>query len=183
MGKPRLMRRWLGHELLAILPECNASEVVGVCERLRNVVRRAPVPWWGDSLQITISLGATTVIVQYQSKTPSADPAPDAKSPADAEATESPKEPLANEGANSWPITGQSEGDCVRRTGVADATQRARKNKVRWFKPGIYNKQLNMGILIAKWWMLRNAFVPCRHLSFVELFRVLNSKLICQFRV
>jgi diguanylate cyclase (GGDEF)-like protein/PAS domain S-box-containing protein len=53
--------RWLELEFLAILPECGENDVMKVGERLRKMVERAGVSWWGDTLHATISIGATIV--------------------------------------------------------------------------------------------------------------------------
>jgi diguanylate cyclase (GGDEF)-like protein len=46
-------------ELLAILKECSESEVSEVGKRLRKLVHSSGVSWWGDTLHVTISIGAT----------------------------------------------------------------------------------------------------------------------------
>jgi len=56
-----LVGQWIEHEFLAILTECNESDALRVAERLRKMVERAHVAFWGDTLQITISIGATIV--------------------------------------------------------------------------------------------------------------------------
>jgi diguanylate cyclase (GGDEF)-like protein/PAS domain S-box-containing protein len=53
--------RWAEDRFLAITPYCTGSTVEQVGERLRNVVGFAAIPWWGDRVSITISLGATSV--------------------------------------------------------------------------------------------------------------------------
>ena len=53
--------RWLQQEFLAILTECNESDVVRVGERLRKMAQRAHVSWWGDTWSVTISIGAAQV--------------------------------------------------------------------------------------------------------------------------
>jgi two-component system, cell cycle response regulator len=52
---------WMQHEFLAILTECNESDLFRVGERLRRMVRNTAVPWWGDKIRLTISMGATPV--------------------------------------------------------------------------------------------------------------------------
>jgi len=54
--------RWMEEEFLAILPECNESDVVKVGERLGRMVRNSGVPWWGDRMHVTVSIGATAVL-------------------------------------------------------------------------------------------------------------------------
>jgi diguanylate cyclase (GGDEF)-like protein len=53
--------RWLEQEFLAILTECNESDVPRVGDRLRKMAQRAHVNWWGDTWGMTISIGATPV--------------------------------------------------------------------------------------------------------------------------
>jgi diguanylate cyclase (GGDEF)-like protein/PAS domain S-box-containing protein len=54
--------RWLNYEFLAILSECNQSDVIRVGERLGRLVRNTETPWWGDKLSVTISMGATPIL-------------------------------------------------------------------------------------------------------------------------
>jgi diguanylate cyclase (GGDEF)-like protein/PAS domain S-box-containing protein len=51
--------RWSDVELLAILNECAESEIMNVGERLRKLVHHTGINWWGDSVHLTISVGAT----------------------------------------------------------------------------------------------------------------------------
>lgn len=53
--------RWQENEFVAIVAECNQTEIVSVGERLRKMVERAKITWWGDSLPITVSMGAAAV--------------------------------------------------------------------------------------------------------------------------
>ena len=53
--------RWMGQEFLAILPECGESEVTKVGERLTKLAQHSTVEWWGDTLHLTVSVGATVV--------------------------------------------------------------------------------------------------------------------------
>lgn len=53
--------RWQENEFLAIVAECNIKEIPRVCERLRKMISAAKITWWGDSLPVTISMGATAV--------------------------------------------------------------------------------------------------------------------------
>jgi diguanylate cyclase (GGDEF)-like protein/PAS domain S-box-containing protein len=53
--------RWLEQEFLAILTECNESDVPKVGDRLRKMAQRSHVSWWGDTWGVTISIGATPV--------------------------------------------------------------------------------------------------------------------------
>jgi diguanylate cyclase (GGDEF)-like protein/PAS domain S-box-containing protein len=51
--------RWMENEFLAVLPECGGDEVVRVGERLKRAVKQHRVDWWGDKLEISLSMGAT----------------------------------------------------------------------------------------------------------------------------
>jgi diguanylate cyclase (GGDEF)-like protein len=53
--------RWQGHQFLAVLTECNGSEVAQAAERLRRMVAGSKIAWWGDRLPVTLSVGATAV--------------------------------------------------------------------------------------------------------------------------
>ena len=52
--------RWKENEFLAVLTECSADEVVRVGDRLKKMVNQCKVEWWGDTLQMTVSMGATS---------------------------------------------------------------------------------------------------------------------------
>ncbi|MGA2096599.1 MAG: diguanylate cyclase [Candidatus Acidiferrum sp.] len=51
--------RWQDNEFLAIMTECNREEVISVGERLSKMITGAKISWWGDSVPLTISMGAT----------------------------------------------------------------------------------------------------------------------------
>lgn len=55
------MGRWQENEFLAIVVECNRSEISRVGERLRRMIGSAKIAWWGDSLPLAIAMGATAV--------------------------------------------------------------------------------------------------------------------------
>jgi two-component system, cell cycle response regulator len=52
--------RWKENEFLAVLTECSADEVARVGDRLKKMVNQCKVEWWGDVLQVTVSMGATS---------------------------------------------------------------------------------------------------------------------------
>jgi len=54
--------RWMENEFLVVLTECSAQEVGRVGERLRKMVNQCKVEWWGDSLKVTVSMGATSAL-------------------------------------------------------------------------------------------------------------------------
>ena len=62
-----LVGRLLDQEFVAILSECGENEVLRVGDRLCKTVRRAGIPWWGDTLHVTVSIGAA---VAHDSDTP-----------------------------------------------------------------------------------------------------------------
>jgi diguanylate cyclase (GGDEF)-like protein/PAS domain S-box-containing protein len=51
---------WMENEFLAVLTECTAGEVGKVGERLGKMLHQCRVEWWGDKLQVTASMGATS---------------------------------------------------------------------------------------------------------------------------
>ena len=54
--------RWQENEFIAILAECGGEELPYVGERLRKMVKAAAVDWWGDSFNVTVSMGGTAAI-------------------------------------------------------------------------------------------------------------------------
>lgn len=55
-----LLGRWTETQFLAVATECDHGEIFRLGERLRKMVACAEVSWWGDPIQITASLGATS---------------------------------------------------------------------------------------------------------------------------
>jgi len=54
--------RWMNQEILAILTECGENDAIKVGERLNRMVRHSGVPWWGDKIRVTVSIGATPAL-------------------------------------------------------------------------------------------------------------------------
>lgn len=54
--------RWQENQFLAILTECSAAELPRVAERLRRMAAASKVEWWGDAVQLSVSLGGTAVL-------------------------------------------------------------------------------------------------------------------------
>ena len=52
--------RWRENQFLAVLTECNESEIARAADRLRRMASASKIEWWGDFLPVTISLGATS---------------------------------------------------------------------------------------------------------------------------
>jgi diguanylate cyclase (GGDEF)-like protein/PAS domain S-box-containing protein len=53
-----VLGRWSGQRFLAIVTNCPAAALVRVGEILKRLVSLAAVPWWGDRISVTISIGA-----------------------------------------------------------------------------------------------------------------------------
>jgi diguanylate cyclase (GGDEF)-like protein/PAS domain S-box-containing protein len=53
--------RWQENEFLAIVMECNRTEISKVGERLGKMISAARIIWWGDSLPVTLSMSTTAV--------------------------------------------------------------------------------------------------------------------------
>jgi two-component system, cell cycle response regulator len=51
--------RWQEFSFLAILSECREIETVKAGERLSKMVQQIGFSWWGDTLRITVSVGAS----------------------------------------------------------------------------------------------------------------------------
>ena len=49
--------RWQDNQFLAILMECSLAELPFVAERLRRMVAASKVQWWGDPLNVSVSMG------------------------------------------------------------------------------------------------------------------------------
>lgn len=54
--------RWMEQVFLAILTECDENDVIKAGERLNRMVRNTGVPWWGDKIRVTVSIGATPAL-------------------------------------------------------------------------------------------------------------------------
>jgi len=52
---------WDEGEFLALLAECSRNEIEKVGERLKKMMCYSNIKWWGDAIQISVSLGGTTV--------------------------------------------------------------------------------------------------------------------------
>ncbi|HTT32860.1 MAG TPA: diguanylate cyclase [Methylomirabilota bacterium] len=52
--------RWDENEFVALLMECGPEEVVKAGERLRKMVNQSKVEWWGDVIDVTISMGGAS---------------------------------------------------------------------------------------------------------------------------
>lgn len=52
--------RWQENQFLAILMECSVTEVPLVAERLRRMAAGCKVQWWGDPLNVSVSVGGAT---------------------------------------------------------------------------------------------------------------------------
>ncbi len=53
--------RWQTNQFLAILNECSSNEIDRASERLRRMVQASKIGWWGDRVNVTISVGGTVV--------------------------------------------------------------------------------------------------------------------------
>lgn len=52
-----------GSSFLAVLTECNDSELYRATERVKNTVNSTKIKWWGDELPVDVTFGGTTVQV------------------------------------------------------------------------------------------------------------------------
>jgi diguanylate cyclase (GGDEF)-like protein/PAS domain S-box-containing protein len=48
---------WFEDRFLALLPDCKESEVQGVANRIRKMVEKSEVEWWGDKFSVTAAFG------------------------------------------------------------------------------------------------------------------------------
>lgn len=61
--------RWMENEFLSVLTECSAEELEKVGQRLRRMVNQCKVEWWGDTLHLTVSMGATSARIADSTET------------------------------------------------------------------------------------------------------------------
>ena len=55
-----LVGRWGVDRFLVILAACTAEELLKVAEKLRQIISVVAIPWWGDRIVPTISIGGTS---------------------------------------------------------------------------------------------------------------------------
>ena len=55
-----VLTRWEAAEFRIEVNRCTRSELVSTAERLRLLVRASALEWWGDRLQISVSVGGAT---------------------------------------------------------------------------------------------------------------------------
>ena len=60
--KSDLPARYGGEEFAVVMPFTNQAQAIGVAERVRSNVEQMRVPWEGQMLKVTVSLGCTTVL-------------------------------------------------------------------------------------------------------------------------
>jgi len=61
VGPADLVCRWSENRLVAILRNCAAPALGNAAGKLRRLAAMEAVPWWGDRLSVTVSIGATLV--------------------------------------------------------------------------------------------------------------------------
>jgi diguanylate cyclase (GGDEF)-like protein/PAS domain S-box-containing protein len=54
--------RWDENEFVALLMECGPEEVVKAGERVRKTVNQSKVEWWGDVINVTVSMGGASAM-------------------------------------------------------------------------------------------------------------------------
>jgi diguanylate cyclase (GGDEF)-like protein/PAS domain S-box-containing protein len=52
---------WGENQFISLLPECRESEVVLVGERVRRMIGRSEIEWWGDTFSVTSPVGGAGV--------------------------------------------------------------------------------------------------------------------------
>lgn len=51
--------RWAEDQFLAIVANCNESDLLATAERLTRLAHSSEIVWWGDQLSVTVSVGGT----------------------------------------------------------------------------------------------------------------------------
>lgn len=54
-----LVGRWSRNRFVALVAKCPANDLLRTAEKLRRIVGLAAIPWWGDRIAPTISIGGT----------------------------------------------------------------------------------------------------------------------------
>jgi diguanylate cyclase (GGDEF)-like protein/PAS domain S-box-containing protein len=54
---------WSEGQFLAIVANCNESDLLTTAERLRRLAQSSEIAWWGDQLSVTVSVGGTALRV------------------------------------------------------------------------------------------------------------------------
>jgi diguanylate cyclase (GGDEF)-like protein/PAS domain S-box-containing protein len=60
LGSLDVLTRWEPAEFRLEVNGCSRSQLAGVAERLRLLVRASSLDWWGDRLRVTVSVGGAT---------------------------------------------------------------------------------------------------------------------------
>jgi diguanylate cyclase (GGDEF)-like protein len=53
--------RWSEDQFLAMVANCNNSELLNAAERLKRLAESSEIVWWGDQLSVTVSVGGTVL--------------------------------------------------------------------------------------------------------------------------
>jgi GGDEF domain-containing protein len=53
--------RWSEDRFVAIVENCTEAALIRVAELWRRLICLAAVPWWGDRVSVTVSIGGTAV--------------------------------------------------------------------------------------------------------------------------
>jgi PleD family two-component response regulator len=53
--------RWSEEQFLALVSNCGDSALLATGEHIKRLVRHSAITWWGDSLSVTVSVGATAM--------------------------------------------------------------------------------------------------------------------------
>ena len=51
---------WSHHRFLAVLNDCREPDLEPVADRIRQMIGRSEIEWWGDRIAVTAALGATS---------------------------------------------------------------------------------------------------------------------------
>jgi len=61
MGPNDMIGRWSESRFVAVVTGCTAPTLLRVAEMMKRLVRLEGVPWWGDRLPLSLSMGGTVV--------------------------------------------------------------------------------------------------------------------------
>jgi diguanylate cyclase len=61
VGPYDMVGRWSADRFVAVLSNCTAATLASAAGMLRRLANSEAIPWWGDRLSVTVSMGGTIV--------------------------------------------------------------------------------------------------------------------------
>ena len=61
VGPQDMVGRWTEHRFLAVVTSCTTPALLMTADRMQKLVNFERIPWWGNRLSVTLSVGGTIV--------------------------------------------------------------------------------------------------------------------------